>query len=96
MVSITPLVVGAGFVAVAIGGLLEVTGYDEDRRRDHRRLAQVFTYGCLLMLGLGGFAVWTGATSGILPTWAVVALAVVTVGVLGTQWKLRRAIDTSG
>ncbi|MFC6976237.1 hypothetical protein ACFQL1_18585 [Halomicroarcula sp. GCM10025709] len=93
MVSITPLVVGAGFVAVAIGGLLEVTGYDEEQRRAHRRLAQVFTYGCIVMLGLGGFAIWTGATSGVLPVWAVVALAVVTVGVLWAQWKLRRAID---
>jgi hypothetical protein len=96
MVSTTPLIVGAGFVAVAIGGLLEVTGYDEQQRRDHRRLAQAFTYGCLVMLGLGGFAVWTGATSGVLPTWTVVTLAVVTVSVLGAQWKLRRAIDGDG
>jgi hypothetical protein len=95
MVSVTPLIVGVGFVVVAVGGLLEVTGYDEDKRRENRRLAQVFTYGCLLMFVLGAFAVWTGISSGTLPTWAVVLLAVVTIGVLGAQWKLRQAIEAT-
>ncbi|MBV0924698.1 hypothetical protein KTS45_10860 [Halomicroarcula limicola] len=89
MVSIVPFLVGVGFVAAAVGGLLEVTNYTERQRSDERRLVQAFTYGCLFLLALGLAAVWFGLRNADLPVWLVGGIAVTVLAVVLVQRRLR-------
>ncbi|MFC7019571.1 MULTISPECIES: hypothetical protein [Haloarcula] len=93
MVEPVPVVVGVGIVVLAASGLLEVTGYTEQQRLDHRRLMQAFTYGSLVVVAFGLAAVWYGLRNASLPTWLFVAINVTVVTVVIAQWRLRRALS---
>ena len=93
MVSLVPFLVGVGFVAVAVGGLSEVTNYTERQRRDERRLVQAFTYGCLLLLVLGLAAVWLSLRNADLPAWLLGSVAVTVVAVVLVQRRLRDRLE---